>query len=83
MNPELLRALAMLEAGDWEGAHEIAQEDKTEIGSWLHGIVHILEGDQGNAQYWYRRAGRPFPGMDSTRREIAAIRFVLEEKLDA
>jgi hypothetical protein len=83
MSRDLLRALAMLEAGDWEGAHEIAQEDKTEIGSWLHGIVHILEGDQGNAQYWYRRAGRPFPGMDSTKREFAAIRSVLQEKLDA
>jgi hypothetical protein len=83
MNRDLLRALDMLESGDWDGAHEIAQEDKTEIGSWLHGIVHILEGDQGNAQYWYRRAGRPFPGMDSTKREIAAIRSVLEEKLDA
>jgi hypothetical protein len=83
MSRQLLQALEMLEAGNWDGAHQIAQEDKTEMGAWLHGIVHILEGDQANAQYWYRRAGRPFPGMDSTKREIVAIRSVLEEKLHA
>lgn len=83
MSRQLLQALGMLESGNWDGAHQIAQEDKTEMGFWLHGIVHILEGDQANAQYWYRRAGRAFPGMDSTKREIAAIRSVLEEKLDA
>jgi hypothetical protein len=78
MNPELHRALAMLESGDWNGAHQIAQEDKTEIGSWLHGVVHIIEGDRGNAEYWYRRAGRHFPGMESVKGEIAAIRSALE-----
>jgi hypothetical protein len=78
MNPELHRALAMLESGDWNGAHQIAQEDKTEIGSWLHGVVHIIEGDRGNAEYWYRRARRRFPGMESVKGEIAAIRSALE-----
>jgi hypothetical protein len=78
MNPELHRALAMLESGDWHGAHQIAQENKTRVGSWLHGLVHIVEGDRGNAEYWYRRAGRPFPGMESVKGEIAAIRSALE-----
>ena len=82
MSQELLRALDMLESGDWAGAHQIAQEDRTEIGSWLHGIVHILEGDRGNAGYWFQRAGRPFPGMESVKREIAAIRSTLEQKRD-
>jgi hypothetical protein len=83
MSRPLLQALDMLEAGNWDGAHQIAQEDKSAMGSWLHGIVHILEGDQGNARYWYGRAGRPFPGMDATKREIVAIRSALEEEPDA
>lgn len=77
MSQELLRALHLLESGDWHGAHQIAQEDKTKLGSWLHGVVHIIEGDRGNAESWYRRAGRRFPGMESVKDEIAAMRSVL------
>jgi predicted component of type VI protein secretion system len=79
---ELLRALEMLESGDWDGAHQVAQEDRTAMGSWLHGIIHVIEGDRGNAAYWYQRAGRGFPGMDSVKREIAAFRSVLQQQGD-
>jgi hypothetical protein len=75
---ELLRALDLLESGDWNGAHGIAQADPSDLGSWLHGIVHIIEGDQGNAQYWYRRANRAFPGMNATDQEIQALRTTLQ-----
>ncbi len=51
----------MLEAGTWQHAHEIVQEDESQLGAWLHGIVHTLEGDLDNARYWYRKAGRAFP----------------------
>jgi hypothetical protein len=62
---DLLRGLALLEAGDWEGAHAIAQADPSDQGSWLHGIVHMVEPDRSNSMYWYRRARRLFPGMDA------------------
>ncbi len=39
----------------------------------MHGIVHIVEGDESNARYWYRRAGRDFPGMHAAEAEMAAI----------
>ena len=74
---ELLRGIDLLECGDWSGAHAIAQADQTALGSWLHGIVHIVEGDLGNAQHWYRRANRTFPGMQGTDREIQALRSTL------
>ena len=45
--------------GDWEGAHEIAQELPDPDGAWLHAYLHRKEGDLPNAGYWYRRAGRP------------------------
>lgn len=55
----LLRALELDKAGDWEGAHSIAQDIHTADGSWLHAYLHRKEGDLGNAAYWYSRAGKP------------------------
>ena len=45
--------------GDWARAHEFAQQDEGREGSWVHAYLHRKEGDQSNAAYWYRRAGKP------------------------
>lgn len=45
--------------GDWKPAHESAQQDEGVEGSWVHAYLHRKEGDQSNAEYWYRRAGKP------------------------
>jgi hypothetical protein len=45
--------------GDWTRAHESAQQDEGIEGSWVHAYLHRKEGDQGNAAYWYSRAGKP------------------------
>ena len=45
--------------GDWTRAHEFAQQDEGQDGSWVHAYLHNKEVDQGNAAYWYNRAGRP------------------------
>lgn len=74
----LTRALDFLAAGEWQRAHAIVQEDKSELAAWLHGIVHTLEGDLDNARYWYRRADRAFPGPSAVRAEITAARRALE-----
>ena len=44
--------------GDWKRAHESAQQDEGVEGSWVHAYLHRKEGDHGNAEYWYRRAGK-------------------------
>jgi hypothetical protein len=44
--------------GDWNRAHEIAQEINTPEGSWIHAYLHRKEGDESNAAYWYHRAHR-------------------------
>lgn len=44
--------------GNWDRAHEVAQEIENPHGCWVHAYLHRKEGDQGNAAYWYRRAGR-------------------------
>lgn len=69
-----LQALWHDARGDWDGAHECAQEDKSRDGSWVHAYLHRKEGDEGNAGYWYARAGRPMPGRGVTlEAEWAAI----------
>jgi hypothetical protein len=72
----LLEALALLERGDWQQAHAIVQQHETQSAAWLHGIVHVLEGDLDNARYWYERAQRSFsPDANS---ELAAARRSLD-----
>ena len=70
----LTKAVEFLEAGSWQQAHEIVQAERSSLAAWLHGIVHTLEGDLDNARYWYRRAGRDFPGQEAVQQEIAAAR---------
>jgi hypothetical protein len=74
----LVRAIDLLEAGAWREAHEIVQRDESRLAAWLHGIVHTLEGDLGNARYWYRKAERAFPGPDAVPAEIQAARRTLQ-----
>ena len=73
-SPTLARAADLLDAGDWQRAHEIVQAESSVLAAWLHGIVHTLEGDLENARYWYRRAKREFPGPGAVKEEIAAAR---------
>jgi len=76
---KLARAVELLEAGAWQQAHTIVQEDKSTLAAWLHGIVHTLEGDLDNAQYWYRKADRVFRGAEAVAEELAAARRSLPE----
>ena len=60
--PELTPPLAGLwwdAKGDWKQAHESAQKSEGAEASWVHAYLHRKEGDQENAAYWYRRAGKP------------------------
>ena len=57
----LLKALWFEGKGDWESAHNIAQDIHNNDGSWIHAYLHRVEGDLGNASYWYSRANRKMP----------------------
>jgi hypothetical protein len=46
---------------DWHQSHEIAQEENTPGHCLIHAYLHRKEGDQWNADYWYKRAGRKMP----------------------
>jgi hypothetical protein len=55
----LLEALWWDAKGDWDRAHEIAQDHPSPDAAWIHAYLHRKEGDQGNAGYWYQRARQP------------------------
>src|SRR5262252_4396340 len=64
----MLRAIWHGLRGDWTAAHELAQAQDDADGAWVHAWLHRVEGDLGNADYWYRRAQRP-SRRDDTRAE--------------
>ena len=74
----LARAVDLLIAGAWQEAHEIVQDQDSALAAWLHGIVHTFEGDLDNARYWYRKAGRVFPGPDAVQEELVAARRAVQ-----
>lgn len=73
----LLLSLWFARKGRWDDAHELAQEIHESDGSWVHAYLHRVEGDIGNARYWYSRARKPAKGVDDCLdqewREIAAV----------
>ena len=69
----LLKALWYDAKGNWEEAHNVAQDIHSKSGSWIHAYLHRKEGDLGNASYWYHRADKPVSkqGLDEEWEEIA------------
>lgn len=54
----VLRAMWHAASGNWSEAHRIAQDIDNRSGAWVHAHLHRVEGDLGNARYWYRRAAQ-------------------------
>jgi hypothetical protein len=54
-----LAALWWAAKGGWNEAHKLVQDEATSDAAWVHAYLHRVEGDLGNAGYWYRQAGKP------------------------
>lgn len=56
---ELLRAVELALAGEWDAAHNLVQKYEGDAtAAWIHAVLHKQEGDLGNARYWYHHADR-------------------------
>ena len=75
---ELLKALWFEGKGDWESAHNIAQDIPNNDGSWIHAYLHRVEGDLGNASYWYSRANRKMPSSSLKDEWNAMVKELLD-----
>ena len=53
--------------GTWNQAHQQIQSYSDPMACMIHGYLHRVEGDLGNAQYWYTRAKQSIP--DNTLQE--------------
>jgi hypothetical protein len=79
LNDDLLRAVELALAGNWDAAHQLVQQYEDETAAWVHAVLHKMEGDLGNARYWYRRANRMDHVDDEPREELAAIQGELKK----
>jgi len=66
----LRQVLAQMRSGHWSEAHNLVQSDDSELAAWLHGILHIQEGDLEDAEYWYGKAGRNFRARGTLDEEL-------------
>lgn len=74
----ILEALWHDAKGDWESAHNIAQtQEGVQSYDRIHAYLHRKEGDNWNANYWYRRAKTTTP--DTNLEE--EWKFLVEEEL--
>ena len=71
------QVLQDLHAGRWNAAHDQVQKDDSMLGAWLHGILHLQEGDLEDAENWYNRAARHFRSRGSLQEEIALFEQAL------
>lgn len=65
------QVLAHLHAGRWKDAHDLVQKDGSVAAAWLHGILHLQEGDLEDAENWYSRADRHFRSRGTLAQELA------------
>ncbi|MFS4491469.1 hypothetical protein [Maribacter sp. 2308TA10-17] len=77
--PEVLISLWYDAKGNWEAAHDIVDGMNNATAKWVHAYLHRKEGDDWNAGYWYRQAGKDFPNttLENEHREI--VQFILEK----
>lgn len=79
LRARLLAAVAKALAGDWSAAHLVVQDpsETDATAAWIHAVVHRMEGDLGNARYWYARCGRTLRQGVSTEAELREIEAAL------
>ncbi|MBB3539359.1 MULTISPECIES: hypothetical protein [unclassified Rhizobium] len=54
-----LAAAGFIVGPEWQAVHEVCQAHEGEaLFDWGHAICHRIEGDDWNADYWYRQAGK-------------------------
>ena len=68
-----LRALWHAAHGHWDQAHRLVQDDSSSDCAWIHAYLHRVEGDIGNAHYWYRQAGKTPATSISLEQELGEL----------
>jgi hypothetical protein len=72
-----LQALWWDAKGDWTRAHQLVDELETPEGMAVHAYLHRKQGEQWNADYWYRLAGRTYHRVDLADEWTALVQGLL------
>jgi hypothetical protein len=73
-NHALITAIEAALAGDWEKSHNITQEYDNPTANWLHAVLHKIEGDIFNSNYWYARTnGKNYADFSDANTELKFI----------
>lgn len=76
---QLMQATQCALNGHWDDAHNIAQNYHDPIAYWLHAVLHKVEGDQFNSEYWYAKTKtHRFSDYSDTTLELNAILTTLK-----
>jgi hypothetical protein len=49
------------------------------MAAWLHGILHIQEGDLEDAEYWYAKANRHFRSRGTLAEELERFEAAMSD----
>lgn len=63
--------------GNWNKAHDLADGNPYPEADWVHAYLHRKEGDEWNANYWYRRAGKTMPNLSLADEWIFLVNYFL------
>ena len=74
--------LQLLQAGQWNAAHDAVQHHEGLLAAWLHGLLHLQEGDLEDAENWYERAGQRFRQRGTLAQELARFEAALDGSPD-
>src|SRR3981189_2665368 len=74
----LLQALWHEARGDWSTAHQLAQDVNSLEGAWVHGYLHLKDGDRSNASYWYHQANHSMPAASLEEEWERIVKQLLE-----
>ena len=70
----LQKACELALADDWDGAHNIAQDYSDITANWIHAVLHKIEGDEWNSNYWYAKtSGKKYADFTNVSDELKAI----------
>ena len=76
---QLKLALEAALEGDWHAAHNIAQDYSDEAANWIHAVLHKIESDVFNSNYWYAKThAKKYEDFSDANAELKEIRNSLK-----
>ena len=80
VNAQLQAIALQMRAGQWNAAHDAVQRHEGLLAAWLHGLLHLQEGDLEDAENWYERAGLRFRQRGTLQQELARFDAALRAR---